>query len=93
MANEAQQPKDATASTITANAAVAASLPFDDTRDFDSVARGLVAPLANNGVVERPGGGPPIWDLSRYGFIEGDSPDSNRATSGRLSSPFVESSS
>jgi alkyl sulfatase BDS1-like metallo-beta-lactamase superfamily hydrolase len=67
-------PKGATAATKAKNAAVHQELPFDNTEDFEDARNGLIAPLANGGRVERPGGGPPIFDLSAYDFVEGDAP-------------------
>ncbi|MCB0828580.1 MAG: MBL fold metallo-hydrolase [Solirubrobacterales bacterium] len=59
---------DATEATRAANDALAAGLDFDDTRDFDEAARGLIAPLPDRGRVKGPDG-EPIWDLSRFEFI------------------------
>lgn len=58
----------ASASTRQANDALAGSLPFDDTRDFEEAARGLIAPLPDGGQV-RNADGDLIWDLSRFDFI------------------------
>lgn len=46
----------------------ATSLPFEDTRDFDEAARGLIAPLPNGGQVKNDAG-ELVWDLSRFEFI------------------------
>jgi linear primary-alkylsulfatase len=64
---------DATAATRAANAALAASLPFEDRRDFEEAARGLIAPLPDGGVI-RAADGRPVWDLSRFSFIEQGAP-------------------
>jgi len=67
--------KDATEATRTANDALLDSLPFDDTRDFDDAARGLVSPLPDGGVITDDDG-QVVWDLSRFDFLaeEGDAP-------------------
>ena len=69
--------KDASAATRAANDALAASLPFEDRRDFEEASRGLVAPLSDGGVI-RGSDGQPVWDLSKFSsFIEegADAPD------------------
>jgi alkyl sulfatase BDS1-like metallo-beta-lactamase superfamily hydrolase len=62
----------ASAATRAANDALAASLPFEDRRDFEEAARGLIAPLPDGGVI-RAADGRPVWDLSAFSFIEQDS--------------------
>ena len=64
---------DATEATRAANEALASSLPFEDTRDFDEASRGLIAPLPDDGVV-RGADGRTVWDLSRFAFIEQEAP-------------------
>ncbi len=64
---------DATEATRAANAALAASLPFEDRRDFEEAARGLIAPLPDRGVI-RAADGRPVWDLARFSFIAPGSP-------------------
>ena len=59
---------DATTATREANDALAATLAFEDTRDFDEAARGLIAPLPDDGRV-RNADGELVWDLSRFAFI------------------------
>jgi alkyl sulfatase BDS1-like metallo-beta-lactamase superfamily hydrolase len=59
---------DATDATRAANDALAAGLAWEDTRDFDEAARGLVAPLPDGGRV-RNAEGELVWDLSRFDFI------------------------
>ncbi|MGN6128076.1 MAG: alkyl/aryl-sulfatase [Humibacter sp.] len=46
--------------------------PFDDTRDFDDVARGLIAKVDPN--VVRNDQGEVIWDGDSYAFLSGDAP-------------------
>jgi len=49
------------------------TLPFGDTRDFDSTSRGLVAELTPN--VVKGASGEVLWDNDSYAFLEGDAPD------------------
>ncbi len=65
MADPRQEASDATK---TANDAILRSLPFDDTRDFDDAAQGLIAPLPDGGVI-RGDDGRTVWDLSRFDFL------------------------
>ncbi|MCB0830400.1 MAG: MBL fold metallo-hydrolase [Solirubrobacterales bacterium] len=67
-ARDDQGRADATEATRAANDSLAASLNFEDTRDFDEAARGLVAPLPDDGRVTSEDGGL-VWDLSRFEFI------------------------
>ena len=60
---------EATDPTRAANAKIVAGLDFTDRRDFDEAARGLIAPLPDGGKVVGTDGGP-VWDLSRFDFIE-----------------------
>jgi len=62
--------RDAEPATIAANAAMAAGLPFSDTRDFEAAKRGLIAPVPD-GVVQTAGG-TVLWNLGEYAFIDGD---------------------
>jgi alkyl sulfatase BDS1-like metallo-beta-lactamase superfamily hydrolase len=59
---------DASEATRAANEEMAAGLAFEDTRDFDDAARGLIAPLPDGGRVKGADGGL-VWDLSRFDFI------------------------
>jgi alkyl sulfatase BDS1-like metallo-beta-lactamase superfamily hydrolase len=52
---------------------MAAGLPFEDRRDFEEAGRGLIAPLPDGGVILGDDG-KPVWDLSRFAFIEQDAP-------------------
>ncbi|MBS0517866.1 MAG: MBL fold metallo-hydrolase [Proteobacteria bacterium] len=62
--------RDADPATRAANAAMAAKLPFADTRDFEAARRGLIAPVPD-GVV-RAESGTVLWNLSEYAFIDGE---------------------
>ncbi|MFN8151689.1 MAG: alkyl sulfatase dimerization domain-containing protein [Solirubrobacterales bacterium] len=66
----------ATDATRAANDALAADLPWKDTRDFEDAARGLIAPLPDGGRVT-DADGKLVWDLSRFDFIHDheDAPD------------------
>ncbi len=59
---------DATAATRAANEEMAASLAWEDTRDIEDAARGLIAPLPDDGRV-RNAEGDLVWDLSRFAFL------------------------
>lgn len=64
----------ASTQTTSRNAAVAASLPLADERDFEDARRGLVASdpdLRVTGSSDEP-----IWDMPAYGFVDGDAPAS-----------------
>jgi alkyl sulfatase BDS1-like metallo-beta-lactamase superfamily hydrolase len=43
--------RGATSATRATNDALAASLPFEDRRDFEQAARGFIAPLPEGGVI------------------------------------------
>ncbi len=60
------QPKDATAATRNANAALLAQLPFADRRDYEDAVRGFVGSLPDAEI-----GGPagPAWSLKDYAFL------------------------
>src|SRR5689334_14229321 len=76
MATDETDPRrDATDATKQANDDLAAVLNWDDKRDFDDAARGLVAPLPDGGRV-RNADGQLVWDLSRFDWIHehGESP-------------------
>jgi alkyl sulfatase BDS1-like metallo-beta-lactamase superfamily hydrolase len=62
--------RDAEPTTRAANAAMAAGLPFADTRDFEAAGRGLIAPVPD-GVVTAESG-TVLWNLGEYAFIDGE---------------------
>ena len=62
--------RDAEPATRAANAAMAARLPFADTRDFEAAGRGLIAPVPD-GVVTAESG-TVLWNLGEYAFIDGE---------------------
>ena len=66
------EPKDATASTAAANAAVADVLPLDDPRDLERATRGRLAPPSSAQV--HAAGGWAVWDLDAYAFLDEDCP-------------------
>ena len=60
--------KDASDATRAANEEVLEQLPFEDRQDFEDAARGLIAPLPDDGVI-RGEDGQVVWDLSRFDFL------------------------
>ena len=50
-----------------------ASLPFDDTADFDAATRGFLGTL--DPPVVRDSDGRVVWDLETYSFLEGEAPE------------------
>ena len=62
--------RDAEPATRSANAAMAAKLPFDDTRDFEAARRGLIAPVPGGAVTTASG--TVLWNLGEYAFIDGE---------------------
>jgi len=68
-----RESKPATETTQKMNERVARSLPFDDDLDFELARRGRLAEdsalriMAEDGTV--------VWDMTTYGFAEGDAPD------------------
>ena len=69
----ADSAKPATEATKAANTAVLKELPFNNKQAFEDSARGLIAPLENNGVVKNAKGDI-IWDLPKFDFLKGDKP-------------------
>ena len=59
-------PKDATAVTAQANAAVLQQLPFVSREDFEDAERGFIAPLP--GGVLKDAAGKTVWDMTAYDF-------------------------
>lgn len=56
--------------------AAADGLPMSDRRDFEDSRRGLIAPLADGGLIRNSAGGV-VWDLGQYEWVnEGACPDS-----------------
>ena len=62
--------RDAEAATRAANAAMAAALPFADSRDFGDARRGLIA-LVPQGIVATDTG-TVLWNLGEYAFVDGE---------------------
>lgn len=59
--------------TIAANAAARMTLPFSDRRDFEDATRGFIAALDEPIVTATDGR--VVWDITGYGDISGDCPD------------------
>lgn len=57
--------------TIESNKKVLQELPFVNRLDFEESAKGLIAPLPNNGIIKNDKG-EIVWDLSKYQFLAGD---------------------
>jgi alkyl sulfatase BDS1-like metallo-beta-lactamase superfamily hydrolase len=69
----AQGNTPATDATIEANERVADTLALGDPRDFQDARRGLIATPDQLSIAMADG--TVIWDMSSYGFIEGEAPD------------------
>ncbi|GAA1058151.1 MBL fold hydrolase [Agromyces luteolus] len=67
------QQNEATEAIRAQQAALAASLPFGDRRDFDAAERGFVAALEPGEI--RDADGNVVWDANEFAFITGDAPD------------------
>lgn len=65
-------PKPASASTARSNAEVLNQLPFDDETDFENARRGLIATASGQITNDA---GEVVWDIDKWGFLEGDAPD------------------
>ena len=68
--------------TARANAAVLDALPFDDSSDFENAKRGLLG--SREDPIIRDAEGREVWNLAKFSFETGDSPDS---VSGQHPSP------
>lgn len=66
------QNKPATPAIESQNAALLASLPFDDTQDFEDADRGFIAAI-EPGVIQSADGRV-VWDADSYSFLRGDAP-------------------
>lgn len=71
-ADPALEPKPASAATIAAQKAQAASLPEDDGRDLEFAQRGFIATRADPLI--RAQDGRPVWNLDAYGWMQGAAP-------------------
>ena len=60
--------------TARANAAVLDALPFDDSSDFENAKRGLLG--SREDPIIRDAEGREVWNLAKFSFETGDSPDS-----------------
>ncbi len=69
-ASHLEAARDAETATKAANAAMAAKLPFSDTRDFEAAKRGLIAPVPDGTIVTASG--TVLWNLGEYAFIDGE---------------------
>ncbi|KJK20292.1 alkyl/aryl-sulfatase [Pseudomonas sp. 2(2015)] len=69
----AVEPKEASELTKSLNAQVLKSLPFADKQDFEDARKGFIATL--NPMTIKGADGKVNWDLTSYGFIKGEAPD------------------
>lgn len=67
-------PKPASAATLAAQQAVAASLPQEDGRDAAFAAQGFMASAADP--VIRDAAGKPVWNIAAYDWVQGPAPAS-----------------
>lgn len=65
--------KPASPSTLSVNAALRETLPFDDERSFEDARRGFIATI--DPIAITADDGHVVWDLTRFGFIDGEAPD------------------
>jgi alkyl sulfatase BDS1-like metallo-beta-lactamase superfamily hydrolase len=65
--------KPASAATRVLHQRLARSLPFDDDADFELARRGRLASNPNLQITSEDGS--IVWDMTKYGFAEGDAPD------------------
>lgn len=63
----------ATSATVAANKAVADRLPLDDQSDFDDAARGFLAAIEDDAILDEDGN--VVWSIPQFDFITGDAPD------------------
>ena len=66
-------PNPASTLTARANAAARAELPFADVTDFENARRGLIVEATGQ---IRADAGHVAWDFDRWGFLDGEAPDS-----------------
>lgn len=65
--------KAAAPATVRAQQRARSELPFDDVRDFELAERGRLARVDE--LIVQGDDGEPAWDMTRYGFIDGEAPD------------------
>jgi alkyl sulfatase BDS1-like metallo-beta-lactamase superfamily hydrolase len=65
-----ETPKGASASVIKQHAAILATLPFSDTRDFVDASRGFIATREYASVVSQQGR--VVWSLEPYEFLSAE---------------------
>ncbi len=65
--------RSASIHTAHVNAAVLADLPFSDVTDFEDARRGLLVEASGQVMADA---GHVAWDFDRWGFLDGDAPDS-----------------
>lgn len=70
---ELPAPGTATEATISANRALADRLPLADPSDGEDAARGFLAALEGDAILD--GDGNPVWAIPQFDFLAGDAPD------------------
>lgn len=70
MTENPKMQKPASEATLKANAVLAAKLDFEQRRDFENAARGLVASLPDGTIATERG--TKVWDLNEYDFLDGE---------------------
>jgi alkyl sulfatase BDS1-like metallo-beta-lactamase superfamily hydrolase len=71
-----RESKPATSATRAVNQEFASRLPFEDDRDFDLAKRGRLAENSSLRILsDPPEEDSVVWDMTHYGFEEGDAPD------------------
>ncbi|WP_061963125.1 alkyl/aryl-sulfatase [Demequina aurantiaca] len=78
------EPKAPTEAIKKAHAHTLATLPFDDTADFDAANRGFLGTHESNVIKDADGN--VVWDAESYRFLEGDAPESVNPSLWRQSS-------
>ena len=68
------EPKSASAATVAANAALAASLPRDSGEDFEDARRGFIGTVPDGRIVDAEGR--VFWDMGAFAFETGAAPES-----------------
>src|SRR5437879_9444508 len=73
LAGGAKAGEPATPATVKAQAALKATLPFEDRQDLDFAGRGFLGALKDP-LIKRADGAV-AWDLNAYDFLQGPAPD------------------
>jgi alkyl sulfatase BDS1-like metallo-beta-lactamase superfamily hydrolase len=63
---------EASEATANANATVASRLPLDDQGDFDDAARGFLAAIEDDAILDDEGN--TVWSIPQFDFLDGEAP-------------------